>query len=404
MGKTDISRPGTISIISIFSVIILCILTFSGCSVVTSTALKETSPSTIEGMVYHLPKSFLKVSIESKKDKDRNHTELEVAVIPEIVPDKNARFVLKPSKNDLFKRNHTFKFTNSLLSTIEIEDKGESGDIITNLATIAANVVKITEIPAPAEKIIRDNMCTVSEEPKPTQKEIKDALFSIAPERQDYLFGITDKDQTANLPGTAELLGFSVKIEGLPDSKPSLDSLNDYEGIVTKTLEPYQVKISLYLDLTKLYENRIAAAEKNTNQCSQVTKSNKEFREAINKCGGVSRFEIAVRSTTVSIPDYSPIIKIPLTRAPLGETKFTISLDHGILTSYQAEHPSTTLEIVKIPLNITSALVALPAEIIRLKFDYSSKQESLLEQEKKILILQQEIADLKASTLKNNSQ
>ena len=27
MGKTDISRPGTISIISIFSVIIVCILT-----------------------------------------------------------------------------------------------------------------------------------------------------------------------------------------------------------------------------------------------------------------------------------------------------------------------------------------------------------------------------------------
>ena len=97
---------------------------------------------------------------------------------------------------------------------------------------------------------------------KPTQEEIKDALFSIAPERQDYLFGITNKDQTANLPGTAELLGFSIKIEGLPDSKPSLDSFNDYEGIVTRTLEPYQVKISLYLDLSKLYEKRIVVAEK----------------------------------------------------------------------------------------------------------------------------------------------
>ena len=108
MGKTDISRPGTISIISIFSAIIFCILTLSGCSVVTSTALKETFPSTIEGMVYHLPKSFLKVSIESMKDKAGNHTGLEIKTSPEIMPDKNARFLLKQSKNDLFARKHTF--------------------------------------------------------------------------------------------------------------------------------------------------------------------------------------------------------------------------------------------------------------------------------------------------------
>jgi len=94
-------------------------------------------------------------------------------------------------------------------------------------------------------------------------------------------------------------------------------------------------------------------------------------------------YAIAEQSSLILIPDYSPIVKIPLTRAPLGKTKFLLTLNRGVLTDYHAEHPSTTLEIVKVPLNVSEAIIKLPTEILQLKIDYSSKAQALVEQQAK---------------------
>jgi hypothetical protein len=138
-------------------------------------------------------------------------------------------------------------------------------------------------------------------------------------------------------------------------------------------------------------------------------------------------YEIVSRDFVVMFPDFSPIVRIPLNRSPLGKTKYSLALSKGVLTEFHGENPSIAVETVKVPLNITKALVALPTEILKLKLDYSSKAKELaakeaeyleaekalkktqqgptqqeqdvtaLQQQQQILSLQKEIAALKAA-------
>lgn len=479
------SKPNTIRrFVFLLSAIIVYAFTLLGCVIVTTSSTKPNEA--IEGIVYHLPTSYLKVSIESKKDAKGNHSELVVAAGPEIVPDTKARLTLKPSGNELFARNHTFTVTNGLLSSVAIEDEGKIGEIIAALATIAMNVMKFGALPPVS---LRPSAGPVGRETEtPLNEEIMAALSSIAPGRHDFLFKLTSKSELTDLPGTAKLLGFDAGIEDwtscqqIGEQELKGAGLNNYKGIATRVLEPYRVKISLKLKLPVLYSNRIAAlnqkiedldkvikqmneeipdlkrkrdnapagsaqrldleakiekgektlkeSEQDKNNATQRLSDNKRFLEGTpaNK-----PYEIANQASSILIPDCSPIVKIPLTRAPLGKTKLSLTLNQGILTDYHAEHPSTTLEIVKVPLNISEALVKLPAEILQLKIDYSSKAQALveqqakyqdtlkaiaekikgpsaydeqlkaLEQEKVILQLQKEIAELKAAISKLES-
>jgi hypothetical protein len=470
------SKPNTIRrFVFLLSAIIVYALALLGCAIVTTSRAPE---GNIEGIVYHLPASFLKVSIESKKDVKGNHSELVVAAGPEIVPDKKARLTLKPSGNPSFTRNHTFTFTNGLLSTIAIDDEGKSGEIITNLATTAINIVKFVALGVPSRGVDE------RESEDPLNEEITAALSSIAPGQHDFLFTLAKKSANVYLPGTAELLCFSAEIANLPSSRPEIGKadLDNFNGIATRVLEPYWVKVSLDLKRVKLYSNRISAlsqriaelqkiiaetpdkikelqgklqapqlseadkerlkkeirdtertledSQKDKPKAEKRKKENEDLRKKYPPDAG---YRISDHSLVILIPDYSPIVKIPLTRAPLGKTKFSITLNRGILTDYKAEHPSTILEIVKVPLNISEAIVKLPTEILQLKIDYSSKEQALveqqakyqdtlkaiaekikgpsaydeqvkaLEQEKAILQLQNEIAELKAAISKLES-
>ena len=435
------SKPNTIRRF-VFLLITIIVYAFIplGCAIVTTSKAPE---GTIEGMVYHLPLSYLKVSIESKKDAKGKYSELVVAAGPEIVPDTKARLTLKPKANDLFTRNHTFTFKNGLLSTVVTEDEGKSGEIITALATIAMNVIKFGALPAWP---VTPKAAAVGHETWfPSNEEITAALSSIAPGRHDFLFSLTSKAKQTDLPGTAKLLEFSAEIPGLPPARPTINAadLNNYKGIATRVLEPYQVNISLNLKLSILYSNRIAALNQKIEDLNKtIEEMNKKIgdledelrtvqpdspkartlkkqidtakttltvsrehqsdaRSRISENEGFQRlhanevFEISNQSLLILIPDYSPIVKIPLTRAPLGKTKLSLTLDQGILTDYHAEHPSTTLEIVKVPLNISEALVKLPTEIIQLKIDYSSKAQALVEQQAKFQETLKAIAEKK---------
>lgn len=428
-----------------FGFVVSVISTFNlfGCSVVT-TSIAPNSDSTIEGMVYHLPSSYLKVGIESKKDDKGNHSELVVATSPEIVPDKNARLKLKTSNNGLFTQNHTFTFTNGLLSTVVTDDEGKSGEIVSSLATVGINIIKFAALPSTPKGL---EVTREFESWTPTNEEITAALASIAPGRQEFLFRLTRKSAKIDLPGTAKLVVLSTEIPELPEAPQttiSADTFKEYEGIATRILEPYQVNIVVDLNLAVLYANRIdslaqkiddlkktigkttkdvddlkqkltklptgsaeavdlkgkiATTEKTLNDskkgCDEATRRREKNEVFLEGPHANEVYKIANQSALILIPNFSPTVKIPLKCAPLGKTKLTLTLDHGILTDYHEEYPSTSLEIVKIPLNITEAIIKLPAEIIQLKIDYSSKAQALIEAQNKYQETLKGIADKK---------
>ena len=83
-------------------------------------------------------------------------------------------------------------------------------------------------------------------------------------------------------------------------------------------------------------------------------------------------------SQTVLLPNGAPILSFSPKRSPLVQRVTHVTLENGTLKEVSINKPSSVLAGVKIPLRILQAIVALPTELIQLKFNYSSTNEALL--------------------------
>jgi hypothetical protein len=105
------------------------------------------------------------------------------------------------------------------------------------------------------------------------------------------------------------------------------------------------------------------------------------------------------------------IVRLPLAQGgALGVAEFdsanftkntyAYSFSKGSLTNSTIDQPSELLGLVQIVPNALKAIVAIPAEIIKLRVDYSSSEKALLENQKTMvetqLLLDQKLAELEA--------
>lgn len=412
-----------------------------GCKVLTTTKAPANTNVPLTGIIYHLPASMLKMTIESKRDSKNNFSELAVGIGPELIPDKQARFVLTESQNELFSRNHSFTFTNGLLSTVSVEDEGKGGEIAESLASIAMNILSFGALPAgapaaPAAGSDHDDIL-------PTPEEIIEAFSGMGPGRNEFLHPLTNSVEYFPVPGSGGLVFMRASVEGLPGAKTpqgspprSSDLPVPFDGILVRILEPYPAKVTVGIKQHAVYQKRIS---KYGQIITDQTKSKKTLGEEladVNKRLGtapndqmlidrkklleksISKAEdaiadatvrksgnegflkavpereiyaVASQATVIHVPDHSPLVGIPLNRAPLGKTKYALQLDRGVLTAYSANQPSAALEIVKVPLKISEAVVSLPTKILQLRVDYSTKLQALGEQQLKV---EKTLADL----------
>lgn len=139
---------------------------------------------------------------------------------------------------------------------------------------------------------------------------------------------------------------------------------------------------------------------------------------------------ILSKSLYFELPNASPPELLKIKGSLFASREFGAEFTDGLLVANKEVKPSEALAVVALPYDITKALISVPAEIIQLKVDYSSKAQSLvdaqikyqdtlkaisdkqkspsafeeqtkaLEQEKSLLQLQKDIADLKASIAK----
>lgn len=97
---------------------------------------------------------------------------------------------------------------------------------------------------------------------------------------------------------------------------------------------------------------------------------------------------------TVSLPDASTMHVLPVIGAELTKTSIKHVFKEGMLTELSLEQPSTLAAVAVLPVEILKALVSIPAELIKLRIDYSSQEKSEIEGQVKIIEAQ--IALLKA--------
>ncbi len=213
-----------------------------------------------KGVPYHLPKGILVLDIDIMREKDNTFKDISLELNPKLVPDQEHLYYLNSSENALFTAKHNISINNGMLSTLETEDEGRSGEILVNLAETGINIFKAQAgIPTQAE----DESVFLTDSKDPTQEEINFALNAIPGNQLGFSF-TPDTDFNESLPGISNLLVVKSKISPLNQqriiSSPPLEG--NYNGIYARTLMPLKTRLSIEINSKVLKKLRKEAVKK----------------------------------------------------------------------------------------------------------------------------------------------
>lgn len=81
------------------------------------------------------------------------------------------------------------------------------------------------------------------------------------------------------------------------------------------------------------------------------------------------------------LPQAGPISYIPANASAFVKTVDDVVFTDGVIASWSPERPSEVLEVVRLPIKIATAMISVPAQILSLRVDYSSKAKALADQQ-----------------------
>lgn len=100
-----------------------------------------------------------------------------------------------------------------------------------------------------------------------------------------------------------------------------------------------------------------------------------------------------LKTVQLELPNSSPPELLVLMGTAFAARDFDTEFQDGLLISHKEGRPSEALSVVAIPYDIVKAIVSVPAGIISLKVDYSSKETALVEAQTKLLQAQKAYQD-----------
>ena len=80
------------------------------------------------------------------------------------------------------------------------------------------------------------------------------------------------------------------------------------------------------------------------------------------------------------LPQAGPTGFIPLEARAFVTTIDDVEFSNGSVKSWNIERPSELLEVVRLPVRIAKLLVSVPAELVKLRVDYSSDELKYVQQ------------------------
>ncbi|MCA8920036.1 MAG: hypothetical protein KDB32_13225, partial [Planctomycetes bacterium] len=337
----------------------------SGCAVVSSTKLNRQDVAFGgTGIPYLLPKALLPVEVVAAGA----HVRVDL-LEPVYVGDATQSYALRYDASSFAtdSLNITVDPTTSLLKTLSVETKDETGEVLKK----AISTLRAESAAGTGETVLMQAVLDPGDDTSIADVEgrVRATLDSfVARQRQECEAAATTK-----LPGCGEILALPVSTKtqlsvklmapapyaagGAPSAPISTATAGGIDcgvGICFRGTLPYQVSL-----------------------------------EAIGQ----------TRSTLIHLPNHGPTMALPLSRHAFVKTKHTIGLRNGMLESYAIEKPSSALAIVSWPLDVYNAIVDTTAKIVQLKIDTSrssvSLQEQLLEETKRRKEIEDELEKLR---------
>jgi len=243
-----------------------------------------------------------------------------------------------------------------------------------------------------AHKATQEKISTTLNDRRKTKKALEDQAKAIEETIRDLT-----KQQEALRAGSPEHLALGRQITDTRSILAGMLAQIDTTGTIVTELEAKESEaISAVTKAT-------AALDSSDNNDSELTEADGLRAQATfwasiraNHPPAANQTEtIAQRSSTVLVPDKDVTVQIPVTRTWFGVTKNSLILESGILTEYRTEKDSAGLAMVKMLYSVTEKIVELPAKIIQLRIDYSTKQKALADAEQAYAALRTEIATSK---------
>lgn len=115
-------------------------------------------------------------------------------------------------------------------------------------------------------------------------------------------------------------------------------------------------------------------------------------------CGNETAAEIAEVSAV--LPDAAMELSLPVKGAAFAKSSVKFTFQDGIPTMVDVDRPSPLVAVAGLPIEILKALVSVPAEIIKLRIDYTNQQaaettalKDLLQAQRDLEALQRKPAD-----------
>jgi len=300
-----------------------------------------------EGILYALPKGYIKLTIERKPD-EKNSGKSIFSVTPAeqpiLVPDPDHIYVLRHDGDSTVTETLDIQIgPDGLLRKIDVSSKDSLPGVVDELTSFIVGVSK-GEFPPPIQPSTDDGSKIKKTEP-----------FKI-----EAVFDPCDKT----------------------------------------SLEAYLVKYGVTLTVEKKFKE-INNNNNNNSNCENLIC----YRFLVP--WKVSIWDKTVTGDRVDfvmlLPNEAPIAGIDVKRLALVENTTTLQFNKGLLTSAKYINPSVVTSIVKIPVSMLTAIVSIPSALFQ--FTLKSKTDSAeLTAQKNLLLLQKELAQAHLDLLKTQKE
>ena len=315
-------KPGTLLL-----GLAICLPCIFGCTSVMVTTYKLDEAEGYDGVVYYLPKKLIKLKIEVKEDA----LIATLTALPS-VPDTDVPYIAhlnhKASRSD----DLTIQTTKEgLLKAVKSISEEQTAQII----------VKLSEAVVEAAKLV----ATVS-----TRFPAADPLEGKEPPRTfETVFDPSD-----------------AKAESDINEQLALTAFKEYQIKVDRPVAP-EGKLAFPVD--GIVHRRAGVV---TIHLLKTVES--ERKPAVSVLG-----------EQFVIPNVGPVTVIPMEAGPFVKTEYDLKFEDGLLTEMHATKPSELLAIVQIIPDTLKSIASIPAELVQVKVDYSTKAKSLLDARKNII-------------------
>lgn len=334
----------------------------SGCAAVSSTKMNaQDARFGGVGIPYLLPKALVPVEVVV------SGTQVRVDLLePVYVGDATQVYALRYDANPFSTDTMTITVdpTTSLLKTMSIESKDETGEILKKaIATLRAESAAATETVLMQTVLDPGDPASVAE----VETRIKTTLDAFVARQRVGCNSPPTKSEGCN-----ELLALPASIDTRLDVTLMAPAASAGPTPTSSTAGAPTPGIDCSVGI-----------------CYRGTLPYRVSIEALGQ----------TRSTLVHLPNHGPLMALPLLRHAFVKTKHTVGLRNGMIESYTIDKPSSALALVSWPLDVYDALVSTTAKIVQLKIDTSRSAISLEEQQlaeaKRRKEIAQEIAKLK---------